>query len=85
MLLDAWRQAQIDVPAVNDANETTLRRLLYAFARTMDAVFSTSSTTPCVPLHGTLADYAVRTFGGFAAMVVVCNYVMVFDVSFQRA
>ena len=78
VLLDAWRQAQIDVPAVNDANETTLRRLLYAFARTMDAVFSTSLTTALAFLcMGLSPIMPVRTFGIFAAMVVVCNYVMV--------
>jgi hypothetical protein len=78
VLLDAWRQAQTDVPAVDDANETTLRRLLYAFARTMDAVFSTSLTTALAFLcMGLSPIMPVRTFGIFAAMVVVCNYVMV--------
>lgn len=75
---DAWRQAQTDVPAVDDANETTLRRLLSAFARTMDAVFSTSLTTALAFLcMGLSPIMLVRTFGIFAAMVVVCNYVMV--------
>ena len=78
VLLDAWRQAQIDVPVVDGANETTLRRLLYAFARTMDAVFSTSLTTALAFLcMGFSPIMPVRTFGIFAAMVVVCNYVMV--------
>jgi len=78
VLLDAWRQAQTDVPAVDNANETTLRRLIYAFARTMDAVFSTSLTTALAFLcMGLSPIMPVRTFGIFAAMVVVCNYVMV--------
>jgi len=78
VLLDAWRQAQTDVPAVDDSNETTLRRLLYAFARTMDAVFSTSLTTALAFLcMGISPIMPVRTFGIFAAMVVACNYVMV--------
>ena len=78
VLFDAWRQAQTDVPAVDDANETTLRRLLYAFARTMDAVFSTSLTTALAFLcMGLSPIMPVRAFGFFAAMVVVCNYVMV--------
>ena len=45
VLLDAWRQAKTDVPAVEDADETTLRRLVYAFSRTLEAVFNTSLTT----------------------------------------
>jgi hypothetical protein len=78
VLFDAWRQAHTDVPAVDDSNETTLRRLLYAFARTMDAVFSTSLTTALAFLcMGLSPIMPVRTFGIFAAMVVVCNYVMV--------
>jgi hypothetical protein len=78
VLLDAWRQAQTDVPALDDAIETTLRRLLYAFARTMDAVFSTSLTTALAFLcMGLSPIMPVRTFGIFAAMIVVCNYVMV--------
>ena len=78
VLFDAWRQAQADVPAVDDANETTLRRLLYAFARTMDAVFSTSLTTALAFLcMGLSPIMPVRAFGFFAAMVVICNYVMV--------
>jgi len=78
VLLDAWRQARTDVPAVDDSNETTLRRLLYAFARTMESVFSTSLTTALAFLcMGLSPIMPVRTFGIFAAMVVVCNYVMV--------
>ena len=78
VLFDAWRQAHTDVPAVDDSNQTTLRRLLYAFARTMDAVFSTSLTTALAFLcMGLSPIMPVRTFGIFAAMVVVCNYVMV--------
>lgn len=78
VLFDAWHQAQTDVPAVDDANETTLRRLLYAFARTMDAVFSTSLTTALAFLcMGLSPIMPVRTFGIFAAMVVICNYIMV--------
>jgi len=78
VLLDAWRQAQTDVPAVEDADETTLRRLLYAFARSMEVIFNTSLTTAlaflCLGLSPILP---VWTFGIFAAMVVLCNYVMV--------
>ena len=78
VLFDAWRQAQTDVPVVDDSNETTLRRLLYAFARTMEAVFSTSLTTALAFLcMGISPIMPVKTFGIFAAMVVVCNYVMV--------
>ncbi len=78
VLFDAWRQAQADVPAVADADETTLRRLLYAFSRTMDTVFNTSLTTALAFLClGLSPIMPVRTFGIFAAMVVVCNYVMV--------
>ena len=78
VLFDAWRQAQTDVPAVDDINETTLRRLIYAFARTMDAVFSTSLTTALAFLcMGISPIMPVKTFGIFAAMIVVCNYVMV--------
>merc|ERR1711965_406697 len=78
VLFDAWRQAHTDVPAVDDSNEITLRRLLYAFARTMDAVFSTSLTTALAFLcMGLSPIMPVRTFGIFAAMIVVCNYVMV--------
>ena len=78
VLLDAWRQAQTNVPAVEDADETTLRRLLYAFARSMEVIFNTSLTTAlaflCLGLSPILP---VWTFGIFAAMVVLCNYVMV--------
>lgn len=78
VLFDAWRQAQTDIPAADNTNETTLRRLLYAFARTMDAVFSTSLTTALAFLCMALSPIMpVRTFGIFAAMIVVCNYVMV--------
>ena len=78
VLFDAWRQAQADVPAVEDADETKLRRLLYAFSRTMDTVFNTSLTTALAFLClGLSPIMPVRTFGIFAAMVVVCNYVMV--------
>ena len=78
VLLDAWRQAQTYVPAAEDADETTLRRLLYAFARSMEVIFNTSLTTAlaflCLGLSPILP---VWTFGIFAAMVVLCNYVMV--------
>ena len=78
VLFDAWRQAQADVPSVDDADETTLRRLIYAFSRTMDTVFNTSLTTALTFLClGLSPIMPVRTFGIFAAMVVVCNYVMV--------
>ena len=78
VLFDAWRQAQADVPSVDDADETTLRRLIYAFSRTMDTVFNTSLTTALAFLClGLSPIMPVRTFGIFAAMVVVCNYVMV--------
>ena len=78
VLFDAWRQAQADVPRVEDVDETTLRRLLYAFSRTMDTVLNTSLTTALAFLClGLSPIMPVRTFGIFAAMVVVCNYVMV--------
>ncbi|KAH8095328.1 hypothetical protein JL720_2621 [Aureococcus anophagefferens] len=45
VLLDAWKQSFVDVPEVESPDETTLRRLLYSFSRTMEAVFNTSLTT----------------------------------------
>ena len=50
----------------------------YTFSRTMDTVFNTSLTTALAFLCLVLSPIMpVRTFGIFAAMVVVCNYVMV--------
>lgn len=75
VLLDAWRQALTDVP---DGDETRLRRLLYAFDRARAAIFNTSLTTAVAFLClGASPLMPVRTFGVFAACVVVCNYVMV--------
>jgi len=75
VLLDAWRQASNDVPS---GDEVVLRRLLYAFDRARDAIFNTSLTTAVAFLClGASPLMPVRTFGVFAAAVVVCNYVMV--------
>ena len=77
VILDAWKQSFTDVPAVEDPDETTLRRLLYAFSRTMEAVFNTSMTTAVAFLClGWSPLMPVRTFGVYAAMVVLMNYVM---------
>ena len=78
VLLDAWKQSFVDVPEVESPDETTLRRLLYSFSRTMEAVFNTSLTTAVAFLCLGLSPLMpVRTFGVFAAMVVIANYVMV--------
>ncbi|KAH8058615.1 hypothetical protein JL722_5836 [Aureococcus anophagefferens] len=78
VLLDAWKQSFVDVPEVESPDETTLRRLLYSFSRTMEAVFNTSLTTAVAFLCLGLSPLMpVRTFGVFAAMVVIMNYIMV--------
>ena len=64
VLLDAWKQSFVDVPEVESPDETTLRRLLYSFSRTMEAVFNTSLTTAVAFLCLGLSPLMpVRTFG----------------------
>lgn len=88
VLVDAWKQSEIEVKKSPNGNEYDLeyltRRMGYAYHRTYRAVLNTSLTTAMAfvgtgisPLMG------FSTFGWFAAICIVVNYIYV--ISFTPA
>ena len=86
--MDAWKQSRIEVDQPEPGKEKDkaylLKRVAYAYHRTYRAVFNTSLTTAMAfvgtgisPLMG------FSTFGWFAAICIVINYLYV--ISFTPA
>ena len=82
VLVDAWKQSEIEIEKPQDGNESDpaylTKRMGYAYHRTYRAVLNTSLTTAMAfvgtgisPLMG------FSTFGWFAAICIVMNYVYV--------
>jgi hypothetical protein len=78
VIIDAWKQSLTEVPRSADLDEWALRRLIFAYTRAMEAIFNTSFTTALAFMAMISSKILpIQTFGLFAAIAVIINYLMV--------
>lgn len=86
VLVDAWRQTEFIVPMEDGETLTSpsymRRRMNIAYMRCTQAVFNTSFTTCCAFIATAISPIMpVSTFGIYASLCIVINYLMVITIS----
>eukprot|EP01065_Artemidia_motanka_P042443 TRINITY_DN569_c2_g1_i2.p1 TRINITY_DN569_c2_g1~~TRINITY_DN569_c2_g1_i2.p1 ORF type:complete len:1280 (+),score=352.61 TRINITY_DN569_c2_g1_i2:118-3840(+) len=90
VFLDTWKQSEMDFPVLHHAEDVSdeerrrldtdrrFRRMSWTWKRAAKAMLVTSATTMASFLcTGTSSFPGIQTFGIFAAMLVLCNYLAV--------
>merc|ERR1719223_831609 len=80
VLVDGWRQSQVDVPRLPGEDDEALlhRRLAACYSRTMQAVFNTSFTTAMAFVSTAISPVMpISAFGIYATICIIVNYLFV--------
>jgi hypothetical protein len=80
VMVDGWRQTEVDVPRLSgEAPEAWYhRRLAVSYSRTMQAVFNTSFTTAMAFVSTAISPIMpISSFGIYATLCIIANYVFV--------
>jgi hypothetical protein len=80
VMVDGWRQSELDVPRLpdEDSDEWYHRRLATCYSRTMQAVFNTSFTTSMAFISTAISPIMpISAFGVYATICIILNYLFV--------
>jgi hypothetical protein len=80
VMVDGWRQTEVDVPRLNGevTDDWYHRRLAVSYSRTMQAVFNTSFTTAMAFISTAISPIMpISAFGIYATLCIIANYVFV--------
>ena len=80
VMVDGWRQTELDVPRLpnEDLDDWYHRRLATCYSRTMQAVFNTSFTTSMAFISTAISPIMpISAFGVYATLCIIVNYLFV--------
>lgn len=84
VMIDGWRQTELDVPQLpkEALEEWYHRRLAVAYSRTMQAVFNTSFTTAMAFISTAISPIMpISAFGIYATLCIIVNYILVITIT----